>query len=386
VNISCKPNDQHDTDGRIATAATMRSLLYALGLVFVSALSANATQVTEAQPACPLSEIVNDVGQRMIELVDNLQRLDATESLRHFSISSKGVLSKPEDRTYDYVVTVSLSSSGFFQLEEYRNGTIDPKQFPARIATTGLAAMALIFHPSQVSNYSLNCQGLEEWNNRPAWHIHFAQRADRPNRVRMYVLAGTGHPLPLQGSVWIDPENYQVLHLESDLMRPLPEIRLTREHMAITYGPVQFRTAGQELWLPLNAAVKWERNGRRYFREHTFSNFKLFGVESTQEIKAPPASYCFNNATPQDVAGVLTVFSLSGAPQKAASIRISIPAGKRVCKLVGPGKDIDIPPNTVASAVFKHNGAPEAIVADSSLVNETMLDVVADSEINSAKH
>jgi len=332
----------------------------------------------DAGVECPVQQVVRGAGRRMKELVDSLQKFSATEKVEHFKVDAAGVRGKPENRTFDYVVTIRQSGAGVFNLDEYRNGSIDPAQFPAQIGTTGLSAMALIFHPTIISDFNLTCEGLGQWDGHPAWQIRFAQRADRPNRVRQYVVAKTSYPVPLKGRVWIDAGTYQIRRLEAQSMKPIAAIALTEEYMAIDYGRVRFHTHDEELWLPLDAEVYWERQGRRFYRRHAFSEFKVFEVDSAQQINAPKESYCFKNTTDRDIDGVLTVSPISGVPSKVISLQFTIPSGRSICKLVGPGNDVSMVATEVGSAVFRHNGLDGSITADANLVQASTLDLIAE--------
>jgi tetratricopeptide (TPR) repeat protein len=341
----------------------------------------DAVPRVDAGVECPLQQVVSGAGQRMRELVESLQKFSATEKVEHFNVDAAGSRGKPEDRTFDYVVIISQSGAGVFNLDEYRNGSIDPAQFPAQIATTGLSAMALIFHPTIVSDFNLTCEGLGQWDGHTAWQIHFAQRSDRPSRIRDYVIAKTHYPVPLKGRVWIDAGTYQIRHIETQLMKPIPEIALTQEHMAIDYGRVRFHTHDEELWLPLDAQAYWERRGHRFYRRHTFSDFKVFEVDSAQQINAPKESYCFKNSTDRDIDGILTVSPISGVSARVVSLQFTIPAGRSICKLVGPSKDVSMAANEVASAVFRHNGLDGSITADANLVDASTLDLIAEGNL-----
>ncbi len=72
---------------------------------------------------CPLPQVISGVGRRMTELVENLQKFDATEHMENFPVDSKGSRGKPEVRTFDYIVTVKVSEGQVAELEEYRNGS-----------------------------------------------------------------------------------------------------------------------------------------------------------------------------------------------------------------------------------------------------------------------
>jgi hypothetical protein len=330
--------------------------------------------------ACPLPEVVSGVGRRMKELVDNLQKFDATEHMENFPVDSKGVRGKADERTFDYIVNVKVSGGQVDGLEEYRNSSLDPKLFPDKFATTGLPTMALAFYPAIVSEFNLTCEGLGQWGGHPAWQVHFAQRPDRPNRLRSYRIGGIDYPVALKGRVWIDAATFQIRHFESQLIDPVEEIGLTEERIGIDYGPVGFRGRTEQLWLPLFAELYWERGARRLYRRHTYSDFKLFEVASNQQIADPAGSYCFMNTSDHDIAGILIVSPVPGDSAQAASVRFTIPAGQSVCKLIGPGKDVNIPVDEIGSATFMHNGRTGSIKANANLVKESALDLVPETD------
>jgi hypothetical protein len=331
--------------------------------------------------SCFLPLVLHGVSERMRQFVNNLEKFTATEHVEHFRVDAAGIRHSPDVRSFEYVVLVWQDSVGTFQVEEYRNGSVDPGQFPARIATEGSPAMALIFHPLLVSDFNFACEGLGQWGGRPAWQVRFEQRQDRPIRIRGYMIAGHEYLVPLKGRAWVDAGTYQVVRLESELMKPLKGIDLTQEHLSIEYGPVQFHTRRQRLWLPQTVELYAERHGHRYYRRHTFTNFKIFTVDTDQRIQPPKESYCFTNTYDRDIVGVLTVTPVSGIALNSVSIAFTIPAGGSIFKLVGPGKDISIPPEIVGSATFVHNGPEGSVKADAYLVKESTLEVIPGSSV-----
>jgi hypothetical protein len=119
--------------------------------------------------------------------------------------------------------------------------------------------------------------------------VHFRQRNDKPSTIRSYKIGfnGSAHPVALKGRAWIAADTYQVLGLETDLIAPLPEIRLATDHTIIEYGPVHFQNDKVDMWLPQSAEVFYDWKGRRGHRRHSFSNYLLFSVGDSQRISAP---------------------------------------------------------------------------------------------------
>ncbi|MFZ0521333.1 MAG: carboxypeptidase regulatory-like domain-containing protein [Candidatus Acidiferrales bacterium] len=333
---------------------------------------------------CPLPAVLQGVGQSMKQFVDGLQKFRATEHIEHFKVDANGKRESRQARTFDYVVSVSQAHNGVFELDEFRNGGVDRSQFPAGIATEGLPAMALLFHPTLAADFNFKCEGLGFWQGRPAWRIRFEQRADRPNRIRDYVVKNVHYAVPIKGRAYIDAATLQVVRLDSELDQPIDKIGLTVERFAINYAPVQFHTGAQELWLPQTAELYVEQKGHRYYREHSFKNFQIFAVDARQKVRVPRQSYSFTNTSDQDIFGILTVTPATGTDFRPVSIKFEIPAGKSVFKVVGNGKDVDLPAESVASATFVHSGRSGSVHADAFLTEESTLDLIGDSAVSPA--
>jgi hypothetical protein len=335
-----------------------------------------------ADVSCPLPTVLSGVSERMKQFVANLQKFSATEHIEHFPVDITGKRLIPQTRKFDYVAVVTPLSGGLFSLDEYRNGGLDRTRFPANVATEGLPAMALIFHPALSSDFKFDCEGLSAWHNRPAWLVHFVQRSDRTSRLGGYRTQDHFYPWEFKGRAWIDAASYQVLRLQMELAKPISAVGLTKQLVIIDYAAVTFHSRKQQLWLPQSAEMYMERRSQRFYRIHTFTDFKIYTVETEQNIRAPKESYCFTNTTDHDIAGILTVSPVSGISLNAVSVQFIVPPGKSVYKSVGPGKDINMPVSELGSATFTHNGPADAIRADAYLVKESTLDVISDTPVS----
>jgi hypothetical protein len=329
--------------------------------------------------ACPLDKVLQSAGERVKEFVSSMERFTAEEMVEHYSIDKNGDKRGPETRKFAYVVMVSRDTRGNFSFDEFRNGNTDPAQFPANLATMGLPTIVLVFHPDYSDSYSFSCDGLAHDGAHEYWQVHFKQRNDKPARIETYVVNGQSFPLKLEGRAWIDPGKGEVVHLESQLAEPIPQIELWEQHQNIYYTGVKFTAGDQRIWLPQSAEVYAERHGKRYFRRHTFRDFRLFNVDSAQNVKAPKGSYTFTNLTDSDVRGELTVTPVEGVRGGPVSLRFFVPPHGTVIKTVGPGKDVGLPPAEIGSAKFVHSGDAGAVKVDVDLVKETTLDVIPES-------
>jgi tetratricopeptide (TPR) repeat protein len=326
---------------------------------------------------CSLPTVLHGAGQRAEQLLNTLQKFNASERVEHYKLNAAGVPGPADVRSFDYIVSVSHDAQGGFQMQEYRNGGIvHSQQFPSGIRTANLSEHGLIFHPLLAPGFHFTCEGLGEWKGHPTWLVQFEEKKNDLNPFRSYVINGFSYPLQLTGRAWIDAGTYQVLRLESDLLKPVEKIHLTREHIAIEFASVKFRTGNQQLWLPQTAELYVEWNGHRFYRRHSFSNFKVFSTDSTEEVHGPKESYCFTNTTDLLITGVLNITPVPGKALQPATLTLSIPAKGTVCESVGSGKDVNIPLEAVGFTTFTHDGPAGSVEGDAYLLDPSALAVI----------
>ena len=239
--------------------------------------------------SCPTQEILDSAASRVQEFMSSVDRITATEILDHQVLNEWGLPMRQEKRSFDYVVSISKIREGYLAVQEYRNGSQDLGVFPDAIATTGLPAAVLVFHPYYREDYDMKCEGLGRWKGGFAWQIHFAQKQAKSSRIRGYRpgLNAPTTPVALKGRAWIAKNTFQVVRIETDLQAPMPEIRYLAEHMDIEYGPVKFKKQNETMWLPVTADIYFSLRGRRIRRKNVFQNYLLFSVDEKQSISAP---------------------------------------------------------------------------------------------------
>lgn len=237
--------------------------------------------------ACPLSDVLSEAGKRIQELVRNVDKFTATEVVEHQSVDRSGQLRRPEIRKFNYLVSIAQTPEGYMNVEEYRNRGSDPDQFPDHIATLGTPSLVLIFHPRHVNNFTMTCEGLGQWQGRPAWQVRFEERPDRRSSISVVDISGSSFSPRLRGRAWILADSYQVARLESDLADEIPKIRLRLQHQEIEYRPVPSAESKGEIWLPSSTQLYMDFLGHRFYRRHRFTDFQLFSVNVQQTFGDP---------------------------------------------------------------------------------------------------
>ncbi len=237
--------------------------------------------------SCPTEKVVEETGKHVQDLVDDVTRFAAVEELFHQSLDEFGNPIRTETRKYNYVASISEPQPGSLAVDEYRSDKLGLKGYPDQIASTGFAALALVFHPHMRDNFDMSCAGLGDWRGQATWIVRFSQRRDKPSRMHSYKVGELVYPVDLRGLAWITADKFQIVRIESELVRPMPEIKLLSERQLVEYGPIQFEKKDTSLWLPKSAEIYFEFRRHRYYRRHSFDHYMLFSTDSEEKRKEP---------------------------------------------------------------------------------------------------
>lgn len=240
-----------------------------------------------AGAVCPADEVIRRAGKSAEQLVDNVGRFDAIEQVVAEQLDATGKPLTRDERKFDYMAEIAEPKAGWLSVNEHRTSLSDQGDFPDHIVTRGVPALALVFHPALRDDYEMSCEGLGSWKGRATWLVYFHQRSDRPARFLRYAFSDAAYWVALKGRAWIAADNYQIVHLEADLLNPLPKIQLRSQHQSVDYGPVLFKKNHIQLWLPKSAELYFDFRRRFYYRRESFENYKLFSVGTMQKIDLP---------------------------------------------------------------------------------------------------
>jgi tetratricopeptide (TPR) repeat protein len=239
--------------------------------------------------SCPSETVTVAAGKSVEELVDDVARFAAIEDLFHQALDEYGNPVRTETRKYNYVASIAETQPGFLSVDEYRADKLSVEGYPDRIASTGFAALALVFHPHMRDNFEMICEGLGDWQGQATWLIHFRQRDDRPNRMHSYKVGNEMHSVGLKGRAWITADKFQIIRIEAEMVKPMPEIQLLSEHQVVEYGPIPFPKKKTTLWLPKSAEIYFDFRKHRYYRRHSFDHYMLYSVDTEEHRKEPKA-------------------------------------------------------------------------------------------------
>jgi hypothetical protein len=234
--------------------------------------------------ACSLDDVLPHVSANAREFVDNVNRITATEILKLERRRGNGNLEDTVKIKTNYVANIQLRDSRYFSVDEYRDGHPNQKGF---IEAIGSTTLILVFHPIHLDEFDISCKGLATWHDSPAYLLNFQQRSDRPNTMSAFSTRTGSYSVSLKGTAWVDANTFQVVHLETDLLNPIPELFLDFEHQSLDYLPVAFTARSVTLWLPQSVDISVHIGNKRFTAQHIYSNYQLFIVDTGQRISKP---------------------------------------------------------------------------------------------------
>jgi hypothetical protein len=229
-------------------------------------------------PPCVLAEVLAYAGQRSTELVDELQNFTARETIRYRQMDEFGISLDGATALFDYAVDFRPRSTSLV-VSEARQPVGGPSFLPEDAKDTGLPALALIFHPFYQSDYDFHCEGSDSWKNDPAWVVHFTQRKGRPSRTHAFRSPTATYPAALKGRAWISKDSYQVLHLETALIKGIGMLNLKNYAVSVNYSQVHFHSRDVSVWLPQESVTYSEFVAHRDVVQHTFTDYLLSSVQ-----------------------------------------------------------------------------------------------------------
>jgi tetratricopeptide (TPR) repeat protein len=238
--------------------------------------------------SCNADEVLDQAERRLNAQLLNFEKFTATEHVVHQEVERTGVVDDTKEKTFSYIVFVLPYAGNSLYLEESRDGGSGFSAFPTQMVTTGINSLGVaLLQPVNREGFVFTCEGLASIDGQAAWQLRFEEKRDGKSSIRRWRTNKATYNVREKGRVWLSSTTFDMMQIETDLLEPIRELALTRDHLEVNYGPVNFQGGKQWLWLPLHADMYMEYRGRRYHHRHYLSDYMLFGVDDMQKIGAP---------------------------------------------------------------------------------------------------
>jgi Flp pilus assembly protein TadD len=239
---------------------------------------------------CKTDAILDSALHRLNSDLMNFEKFSATEHIERQDIDRYGWPGPMRTHDYPYIVFVYPLGAKSFYVREFRSGDDDTPSASETITSTNLNSMGVnVLQPFYRQRFDYSCEGLSNVRGQAAWQIRFVEKRDAKGEgVRIWQLNYETYDVPVKGRIWVSSASFAVLRVETDLREPVRgRLELTKDHLLVDYGPVDFVTGDKQLWLPWSADHYMERGGKRYHHRHLLSNYLLFNVDTTHKVGKP---------------------------------------------------------------------------------------------------
>jgi VWFA-related protein len=242
----------------------------------------------------PLKPLLAKAGENVVSFFRNFFNTSAKERVEKSKVYLAGFSPIPSEplnlvEDYQYLILPGKTETNWVEdRTDKNNRPINPKTSQQFMMSTGYAGYSLYLHPNHQANSYFRYLGRE--TRLPGAHIiSFAQKIEVGDYLAGYNEENKSAPIRylVQGFVWIDPDNFQILRMYTGLLLPDRPIRLKETRTNISYGKVVFANSQQAFWLPQEIQVEWEFPEYKYSNKHKYSDYRLFSIDSDYKINRP---------------------------------------------------------------------------------------------------
>jgi hypothetical protein len=210
--------------------------------------------------------------------------VNCTEVVTQVKLGKEGKVVYRHDSTFDYLVLLNLQAddlsveeSRILQKEEGKSANLP------LLMTSGFSTMLLIFHPYYQGSFEYLRLDDEIAGGRRLVRISF-RHLHGTRSTSALRLRDRDYPLDLEGTAWINPDNWAIEKVDAHLSSPMEDLNLRSLKAAVQYAPQRFPSADQAEWLPVEASIDIETTRQHWRNIHRFHGYRLFTVKSESVV------------------------------------------------------------------------------------------------------
>jgi len=252
------------------------------------ACAAQAPPGEIAADASPSLDALVLARKHVQEYFEKFSDLTCKESVTQIVLNNSGHTIYRENSAYDYQFEAT-SVSGSLKFNETRETRNPAFHDPARtlLVTTGFASLLLVAHPMYEASYVFEPAGSETINGVSYAMIRFVPvpGASSPASLR---LRGKNYPLPMSGTLWINPQSGAIVKLEAKVDSSLSDLGLAGMRSEVHYAVHTFRDPAESVWIAESAVIDVDTPRQHWRNLHRFTDYKRFNVNIHEEMGKLP--------------------------------------------------------------------------------------------------
>jgi hypothetical protein len=236
----------------------------------------------------PSLDVLARTRKQVQEYFEQFSDLTCKESVTQLVLNGSGRAIYRENSAYDYQFQTSRQN-GTWKFNETRVSRNPAFRDPARtlLVTTGFASLLLVAHPRYEASYEFEPDGSATIGGVSYLRIRFKPIAGASSPASLR-LRGRNYPLPLSGTLWIEPQSGAVIQIEATVDSGLSDIGLAGMHSEVHFALHRFREQAEPVWVPESATIDVETPRQHWRNLHRFTDYKKFNVDVHEVIGQNP--------------------------------------------------------------------------------------------------
>ena len=163
--------------------------------------------------------------------------------------------------------------------------SIFPQGQSAGPISQGSVSAWLYFYPTNQNQLEFRYLGQQKVNGRQTEVVAFAQKPASVQLPAVVAYNDQVYKIFMEGVAWVDPAEFRILRLRTDLLSVPAEVPLRQLSSDIQFAQISIADVASPLWLPTQVVVTTNLNGATARESHTYSNYRLFRTRSRIVLK-----------------------------------------------------------------------------------------------------
>jgi hypothetical protein len=279
--------------GKCSWVAT-RSKWWRVAAIFAAFAVMSGSCAAQAPPGEITADASSSLGALVLarkhvqEYFEKFSDLTCKETVTQIVLNNSGHTLYRENSSYDYQIE-STNASGTLKFNETRESRNPAFRDPARtlLVTTGFASLLLVAHPMYEASYVFEPAGSESIGGVSYAMIRFVPvpGASSPASLR---LRGKNYPLPMSGTLWIEPQSGAIVKLEAKVDSSLSDLGLAGLRSEVHYALHNFHDPAESVWIAESAVIDVDTPRQHWRNLHKFTEYKRFNVNVHEELGKLP--------------------------------------------------------------------------------------------------
>jgi hypothetical protein len=249
-----------------------------------------------------LSSLLEKIGAKTLDVAQNTPNLISRESVTDLPGGAGETR-----RDYDYLILarikgemvgldefrLDLKTGDKFQTDEVMNNKSSFRNHLERASkeiamskrgrpplSQGFATSWLHFYPSNRAQATYRYLGEQKRDGHGTLVLAFAEKPESVLIPAMFRSQDKTAPMFLQGIAWVDPSDFRIVRLRTDLLSPVPEVSLHRLTADIQFKLTRIEHVPSPLPLPRQVTVISTVGTSTMHEIHEYSEYRLFRAQS----------------------------------------------------------------------------------------------------------